>query len=348
MTASKLGVGIAGLGIIARSHAQGYKTVNDKVNLVGFCDTDAKRLGAFIKGYGGKAYSDLKDLIDDPDIHIIDLILPHQLHYEAAMSVLNAGKHLIIEKPLAPTYKQSMEICEKAVKAGVHFMVAENTRFVKGYIAAEKIIREGTIGDVNHVRTFLSSNEKYRLSQPNFWGRKYSDGGGLIMDCGPHSFYLLKWLFGSFKEVFAYSSQVFPIPGAEVEDVAEVLGCLSNGAHFICGFTSTSEIPHSERLEVYGTKGGVIVDQMADPVVKVFHGHKDFQGKGVDEVPFGPSGWQSAGWHYESVVAEVADFVNSIVENRPVTINPFDCAYAIKVIGKAYESMEQGKPIPID
>jgi predicted dehydrogenase len=220
-------------------------------------------------------------------------------------------------------------------------MVAENTRFVKGYIAAEKLLREGVIGEVNHVRTFLSSNEKPRLMRTDFWGRSFDQGGGLILDCGPHSFYLLKWLLGEFREVRAYAAQVFPM-GTEVEDTVEVFGKLSNGAHFSCGFTSTSEIPHSERLELYGTKGGIIIDQMASPVVKVYAGHYDFYGKEIESVPFGPDGWRPGGWHYESVADEVIDFVDSILEDRPPKTNPRDCAYAIKVIEMAYESIKSG------
>jgi predicted dehydrogenase len=222
-------------------------------------------------------------------------------------------------------------------------MVAENTRFVPGYIATEKLLRDGVIGEVNHVRTFLSSNEKARLSRPDFWGRKHAQGGGLIFDTGAHSFYLLKWLLGPFKNLRAYSTQVFPIQGVEVEDTAEVYGTLCNGAHFECGFTQTSEIPHSERLELYGTKGGIIVDEMTNPVVKLFSGHYDFEGKGIQEVPYSPDGWNPGGWHYESVVAEVVDFVASVLEDRPPKTNPYDCAYAIKVIEKAYQSIAEDR-----
>jgi UDP-N-acetyl-2-amino-2-deoxyglucuronate dehydrogenase len=348
MTVSPLGVGIVGLGQIARSHTQGFKSVGDKARLVGYYDIDPNRTTLYIRQQGGKVFDSLRNLVEDPEIDIVDLILPHQFHHEAAMLALNAGKHLIMEKPIANSYREGMEICEKADKAGVHFMVAENTRFVKGYMAAEKIIRDGTIGEINHIHTYLRSNEKYRLALPNFWGRKYETGGGLILDCGPHSFYLLKWLFGSFREVLAYTSQVFPIPGAEVEDAAEALGRLSNNAHFSCGFTSTAEIPHSERLEVHGTKGGLIVDQMADPVVKVFKSMMDFKGTAVEGVPFGPSGWMPGGWHFDSVVTEVAEYVNSIIENRPVPIDPLDTVYAIKVIEKAYQSARTGKVVPID
>jgi predicted dehydrogenase len=346
MSISKLGIGIAGLGLIARSHAMGYMKLVDVAEIRGVCDADPSRATAFANEFGGKPSVTLGDLIDDPSIDAIDLILPHHLHYEAAMAVLDAGKHLLIEKPLAPTYRESLDICRKAQEAGVRFMVAENTRYVRGYVVAERIIREGVIGTINGARTYLSSNEKTRLQQPDFWGRRYSSGGGLIADSGPHSFYLLKWLLGDFQEVCASATQVFPL-GAEVEDTVEVTGTLVNGTHYICGFSSVSEIPHSERLELYGTEGGIIIDQMANPVVKVFRGYLDFAGWAVDEVPFGPDGWHPGGWHYESVLEEVADFVGSILENRPPTINSNDCAYSIGVVEAAYRSLRARAPVEV-
>lgn len=338
MSISKLGVGIAGLGLIARSHAMGYKRLHDLAEIRGVCDVDPTKARVFADEFGGTAFTTLDGLIGDPSIDAIDLVLPHHLHYEAATAVLDAGKHLLIEKPLAATYRESVDICRKADNAGVRLMVAENTRYVKGYIAAERLLGEGAIGSVHHVRTFLSSNDKARLSTPGFWGRSYSSGGGLILDTAAHSFYLIKWLLGDFEELSASATQVFPLD-AEVEDTAEVMGTLANEVHFICGFTSVSEIPHSERLELYGTEGGIIVDQMADPVVKLFRGHLDFTGTAVEGVPFGPDGWHPGGWHYESVIDEVADFVRACVENRAPMIDPYDCAYAIGVIEAAYESI---------
>lgn len=347
MPGSKLGVGIIGLGLIAKSHSDGFQKILEKVDLVGFCDVDINRAQKFAREYHGIAYDNLHELIQDPKVDVVDVILPHHLHYQVAMEVLDTGKHLIIEKPIAMTYQESLEICDRAEEVGSHFMVAENTRFVKGYIAAEKILNEGIIGEVNHIRTFLSSNEKKRLTRSGFWGKKFTKGGGLILDCGPHSFYLIQWLCGEFREIRAYATQVFPM-GNEVEDTAEVYGKLNNGAHFICGFTSTSEIPHSERLEIYGTQGGVIVDQMTSPVVKVFTGHYDFYGKEIEEIPFRPDGWNPGGWHYESVIDEVIDFINSILEGRPPLINPRDCAYTIKIIEKAYESLTKDDFVQVD
>jgi len=344
MAASKLGVGIAGLGLISKTHAAAYQRMSDVVDLVAGCDVDPKATAAFAEEYGAKTYADLHDLINDPAVDVVDLILPHHLHYDAAMAVLDAGKHLILEKPVAPTYEQSVAIHRRAAEAGVHFMVAENTRYIAAYQAVERLLKEGAIGEVIHARTYLRSNEKAHLSMPGYWRTSYELGGGLVMDTGAHSFYLLKWLLGEVDELTGISKKVFPLDN-EIEDTAEVFGRLKSGAHFSCGFTSVSEVPHSERLELFGTEGGILVDQMADPVVKLFRGQYDFQGEAVEGVPFGPDAWHPGGWHYESVLTEVTDYVRSLVEGRPPLIDSGDTVYAMRIVEAAYESIKSGRPV---
>ncbi len=346
MGGTRPGVAIVGLGLIARTHATAYRQLAGVVDLVRVCDVDRARAIEFAAEFGGIATFDLAEVIADPDVTVIDLILPHHLHLEASMAVLDAGKHLILEKPVAGTYAESEAICRRAEEAGVHFMVAENTRYAAAYVTVERLVREGAIGDIVHARTFLRSNEKAHLSQPGYWRTQYAMGGGLILDTGAHSFYLLKWLMGEIRELTAYSTKVFGLPN-EIEDTAEVRGTTTAGALFSCGFTSVSEIPHSERLELYGTSGGILVDQMADPVVKVFRGDHDFAGEAIAGVPFGPDAWHPGGWHWESVIAEVTDFVTSLVDGRKPLIDPWDCAYAIKVIEAAYRSVASGASVRI-
>jgi predicted dehydrogenase len=341
-----LGVGIVGLGLIARTHATAYRRLADVVDLVAVCDIDRPVANQFAREFGGEARFDLQELIDDPRVDVVDLILPHHAHVPAAMAVLAAGKHLIIEKPVAGTFEESLAICRRAEAAGVHFMVAENTRYVAAYAAVERLLQAGQIGDVIHARTFLRSNEKAHLSQPGYWRTRYELGGGLILDTGAHSFYLLKWLLGEIAEVTGYSAKLFPLPN-EIEDTAEVRGRLASGAFFSCGFTSVAEIPHSERLELYGTQGGIVVDQMADPVVKLFRGDQDFTGEAVAGVPFGPDAWHAGGWHFESVISEVTDYIESLVAGRPPLIDSLDCAYAIRVVEAAYASIASNAAVAV-
>ncbi len=346
MGTGKPGVAIVGLGLIARTHATAYRQLADLVDLVAVCDIDRARATSFGAEFGARPVFDLADVIADPAVDIVDLILPHHVHEQASVAVLDAGKHLLMEKPVAGSYAESVRILRRAEASGVHFMVAENTRYAPAYLAVERLLRDGAVGDVVHARTFLRSNEKGHLSTPGYWRTQFAMGGGLILDTGAHSFYLLKWLLGEVTELTAFSTKVFALPN-EIEDTAYVRGTLASGAVFSSGFTSVSEVPHSERLELYGTTGGILVDQMADPVVKLFRGDLDFRGEAIEGVPFGPDAWHPGGWHWESVIAEVTDYVTSLVEGRRPLIDSWDTAYAIKVVDAAYASIRTGAPITV-
>ncbi|MDR0366063.1 MAG: Gfo/Idh/MocA family oxidoreductase [Bifidobacteriaceae bacterium] len=335
---AKHGVGIAGLGLIAQSHAIAAQSRPEVVDLVAVCDANQEVAEAFAQKYGCRAYTDYNQMIADPDISVVDLILPHFLHKQAALAVLDAGKNLLLEKPVAPNYPDSLEIYRRAREAGVHFMVAENTRYIAAYQAVARLLEEGAIGDVIHVRTQLRSNEKEHLATPGNWRTKFDLGGGLVLDTGAHSFYLIAWLLGEIASLRAVGRKLFPLDN-EIEDTAEVTGLLKSGAHFSCTFTSVSEAPHSERLELYGTNGVILMDQAAEPVVKLFSGALDYAGTNIAEVPAALDGWHPGGWHFESVQREVTDFIDSLAEDRPPLIDSRDCVYAIGVVDAAYRSI---------
>ena len=339
MTAKKIKVAILGAGLIAPNHAAGFQEVPDLAQVVAVCDTHRENAENLAALFDARVCTDYREVLADPEIDLVDVLLPHHLHYPIAMDVIRAKKHLLLEKPVAMTYQQSMEIYEAAKKAKIHFGVAENTRFIRAYVEAEKIIKSGKLGEITLVRTFLPANERMRLSSDDFWGKQAASGGGTLIDSGPHTFYLLKWLFGEVKELVAFTSQLYHVD-SEVEDNADVRGKLACGADFLSSFTFTAEVPHSERLEVYGTTGSLIVDQLVNPPVKFYAEPVDFDGTQVEGPEYDP-----LGWHYFSIVDEVKDFVCTVVEDRPPTVNPLDCCYAVKVIEKAYESVRMGSKL---
>jgi UDP-N-acetyl-2-amino-2-deoxyglucuronate dehydrogenase len=342
MPPHKLNVAILGAGLIAPHHAAGFQEVPDLAQVVAVCDIDREKAENIAALFDAKTTTDYLDLLTDPNIDLIDVLLPHHLHYPVSMDIIAAKKHLLLEKPVAVTYQQSMEIHEAAKQAGIYFGIAENTRYIRAYVEAEKIIRSGRLGEINLVRTFLPANERMRLSSDDFWGKKRGCGGGTLIDSGPHTFYLLKWLFGEVKELVAFTSQLFHVD-SEVEDNADVRGRLACGADFLSSFTFTAELPHSERLEVYGTTGSLIVDQLANPVVKCYTEIVDFDGTPIEGPEYDPMGW-----HFFSFIEEIKDFVHTFVDNRTPTVDPLDCCYAVKVIEKAYESVQKGNmPVQI-
>jgi predicted dehydrogenase len=340
MPKQKLNVAIIGAGLIAPNHAAGFQEIPDLAQVVAVCDINRENAENLSALFDARVCTDYHEILADPEIDLVDILLPHHLHYPVAMEAISAKKkHILLEKPVAMTYKQSIEIYEAAKKAGTYFGVAENTRYIRAYIEAEKIIKAGKLGDITLVRTFLPANERIRLTSDDFWGKKISQGGGTLIDSGPHTFYLLKWLFGEIKELNAFTSQIYNVE-SEVEDNADIRGRLVCGAGFLSSFTFTAEIPHSERLEVYGTNGSLIIDQLANPPVKVYAEPVDFDGTQVEGPEYDPMGW-----HFFSIVEEVKDFVRTVVEDRPPTVDPLDCCYAVKVIEKAYDSVNNGSKL---
>ena len=337
MSKQKIRVGLIGLGGAAYMHEAGYRQSTDYAEIVAMCDLNEKIVSKRAKPYDAKVYTNYLDLVSNPAVDLVDVCAPHPMHFEIALAALEQKKHVLVEKPICVKSEQAQVLIDKAKKAGVKLSVAENTRFVKSYIETEKILKEGILGNIWTVRTLIAGSEAFRLKKADSWvGKK--PYGGVILDEGGHTFYLLKWLFGGLHDVQGFASKV--VPEGELEDNAVILGHLINGADINVNFSCTMEIPWTERLEIYGSKGGLIVDHLANPTLRYYNGSMDFKGKVNDQVPYDPMAWKSL-----SFIEEVKDFVNAVYEDRPPTIDPVDGCYAVKVIEAVASSIESGKPV---
>ena len=200
-------------------------------------------------------------------------------------------------------------------------------------------MKQGMLGEIWSVRTLIAGSEVYRIKNPELWHGK-APYGGVILDSAVHNFYLFKWLFGGVRNVLGFASKI--VPEGEVEDNGLVLGHLANGAEFQLNTSCTFEIPWTERLEVYGSSGGMIIDQLANPVVKVYYGSNDIDGTTIEDVPFDPLGWKFA-----SMVLEIRDFVTAVAEDRAPLIDPEDALYALRAVEAVSQSIETRQPVMV-
>jgi predicted dehydrogenase len=343
MSEKKIGVGIIGLGIISAAHEIGLAEISDRSQIVAFCDIDKSRAESRAEKYGARVYTNYLDLLADPEVEIVDIILPHDLHYPVCKQALEARKHVLMEKPLTIIPSQGLELIELAQQSNLKLMVAENTRFVNAYLETQKLLQNGSLGEIYLIRTLIAGTEIYRMVDPNNWkGRKQGSGGGVIMDAAPHTFYLLKWLFGNIRELRAYANQL--IPGSEVEDNAVIVGRMENGAQFNIEFSFTAQAPWTERLEVYGSKGSVVIDQIMNPPTMVFTDPEDYQPHQLPGVLYNPKQWKT-----ESIARGVKGFIEAVLDDKPVPVDPMDAYYAIVACDHAYKSIDTNhtEQIPI-
>lgn len=329
-------VGLIGLGRISRSHIAGYLAIPQAARVVAVSDLNEETLIATADRLEARPYRDYRGLLEDAEVDAVDLMLPHSLHHEVACAALEAGRDVLVEKPMCPRTEECDDLIRRAQALHRRLGVAESARFVAGYEHLERCLVGGTLGEIRFVRMCISGSEVVRLRDKGSWkGRKSGAVGGAILDAGPHSFYLLKWLFGGVRSVRASEARL--VGGSEVEDYAIIGGELSSGAIFSCEITFTAEQPWNERVEVYGSKATITVDQLRQPPVVTHRGQQDFTGLAAADVTYDPEGWKRA-----AVSACVRDFVAALQDDRQPSVSVEDARYSVLVAEMAYDSVAHG------
>ncbi len=328
---SSLGVGVIGLGRISPSHLSGFLKAED-CRLVAVCDRDERKLKDVQSRMNVRSTADHHELLRDPEIEAVALLLPHQVHYAIAKEALEAGKHVLVEKPFTIRESEAQELIDLAKSKGLIVALAENTRFVRAYVAAEKMVRNGELGEIRLVRGFIPDQILDEWAdEPDGWKRQ-PNGAAVITDCAPHMLYLLIWLFGKIDSLQAIS-QRYPTE-IELETHGIIAGRLANGGLFSIEVASVTEYPRGERVEIYGSKGTLVIDQVLDPPAVFYRGDKDPKGTPVEGVSYDLGGWKR-----RSIEDGAADFVAAVRAGHQPSISLDDARYTVRLLERAYESI---------
>lgn len=202
-------VGLVGYRLMGRAHSHAYRDypfyfdTNIVPVLQALAGRNEEKVKAAADKMGWASYeTDWRRLIERDDIDLIDIVTPNDSHAEIAIAAAEAGKHVFCEKPLATSLDQAKQMLEAVNKAGVTHMVCHNYRFSPAVQYAKKLIEEGRLGKIYHIRaTFLQD----WLMDPQFpliWRlQKDVSGGGTLGDLGAHIIDLARFLVGEFREV---------------------------------------------------------------------------------------------------------------------------------------------------
>ena len=188
-----IGIGIIGAGHFGAVHAKAMAEV-DGVQLVASCREDRIAAERFAAEHGGSAYADWRELLAAPKVDAVVVATPHHLHEEIAIGAAEAGKHILLEKPMAPTARACDTINAAVSKAGVQLMVGHVMHFALPCLKAKEILDSGLIG-----KPVLGSSWMIKLwmeSNRREWHLNTASGGGMLMTAGIHALDRLVWLMG--------------------------------------------------------------------------------------------------------------------------------------------------------
>lgn len=205
-----IGVGFLGAGRISTLHVLGYRDF-DPAGVVAVCDRDGKLARRRAAEWGvRRAYDRPEQLFDDPNVDMVEVLLPHDLHCEMTVAALRAGKHVSVQKPMAHSQAECDAMIDAARQTGKLLRVYEQFIFYPPYVAAKKIIDSGRIGEPTMMRLHYAGGELkggWRVPLSAWlWRLKPSrcGGGPVVFDHGYHLWSLARWIMGRPKKVVAW------------------------------------------------------------------------------------------------------------------------------------------------
>lgn len=197
---NKLKVGVVGLGFAGRAHIDGYKNT-ENAELIAVCDVSEERARETAEKYGvPKYFSDYEKMLKLDELQAISVCLPNMMHEPVTVAALEAGKHVLCEKPLAANAEQAKKMVAASEKSGKILAMSLNFRYEGRSLTLKKMIEAGELGEVYYGKTsMLRSN-----AIPRGWFHvKKLSGGGPLLDLAPHMLDVTWWLMGKPEPISA-------------------------------------------------------------------------------------------------------------------------------------------------
>ena len=334
--ASELRVGILGLGAIAQIVHLPTLGQMKGVEIAGVCDPDLKKAHALAARFGVPvSYEDDDELLGDDSIDAFVISTPSHLHEEHAIRALQAGKHVLMEKPLALTPKGAERVIKAAQKADRVLMLALNNRWRPDVLALKPFGAGGELGDIFYLRAGLL-NRKVRILRPTWRHRKATAGGGALMDLGVQALDLALWML-DYPPMQRVLCHLHPAEGMEVEDSAALtLKCDTGPVISLQVTWSLFDQRDRQYLEMLGTRGSASLSPMAV--------YKEVE-QGLLEVTPPVTGQRGNVYtaSYRQMLAHFLEACRGGVE-QPL---PTEQVELMRIISMAYESAAKGKELKL-
>ncbi|MCX6048875.1 MAG: Gfo/Idh/MocA family oxidoreductase [Chloroflexi bacterium] len=328
-------VGVLGAGFMGGTHARAYAKLAD-VQVVAVSSRTPERAAKLAEEVGAKAVTDEMTIIHDPAIDAVSITLPTNLHKQYTLAALQAGKHVLVEKPFALNVADCDAMMAAQAQSGKYLMVAHVLRFWPEYVAIAKVIQSGKLGKP------LSAVAS-RLTQAPAWSSWFTDpdqSGGPVLDLMIHDIDALNWVLGQPKSVYARGYETKPglwDHMLTLIDYGTAQASIEDSEILPAGY------PFSMALKIYCEGGVVEYDYKAGGVSVEMGGGIDSlmvyePGNSYPLDAPGGDAWE----------AQIAYFVDCVRNGQAPTLGtPQQARLAVEMANAARQSLESGQVVPI-
>jgi UDP-N-acetylglucosamine 3-dehydrogenase len=336
----KVKIGVIGCGSIAtHRHLPEYNSYKE-TEIIAVCDSVQTRAEDAAAKYGATAYTDFQEMLKNADVDAVSICTPNYLHASMTIAALEAGKHVLCEKPMATSREEAEKMIAAADEAGKKLMIAHNQRFVASHEKAKQLIESGAIGKVFSFRTAFghSGPESWSVDGKDSWFFKKNEAFiGAMGDLGVHKADLLRYILGEeFVEVAAFIES-----GAkENSDVDDGATCILRTESGAIGTLAASWMYQKEdnSTVIYGEKAILRLEEDPEYSLIIHHSSGETTKQQLGSIQTNESSGQT-----DSRV--VYYFINSILNNIAPPITGKDAMKSLEIILGAIESNETRKVI---
>lgn len=354
----KLKIGIIGCGGIANGKHFPSLSKLDQVELVAFCDIEIERAEKGAKQYGtrnAKVYEDYQELLKDESIDVVHVLTPNNSHAKISIAALEAGKHVMCEKPMAKTTREAEEMVAAAKRTGKKLTIGYDNRFRPDSQQLHKITRRGDLGDIYFAKAYAIR----RRAVPT-WGvflDEEKQGGGPLIDIGTHALDLTLWMMNNYKPKSVMGNVYHKLGKKEnaanafgpwdpkefkVEDSAFGFITMENGATIILESSwalNTLDVDEA-KCSLSGTEGGADMKGglriNGEDLGKLFTNEIDVSTGGVA--------------YFDGAVESNADlearlWIESIINDTEPIVKPEQALVVTQILEAIYESAETGQAV---
>lgn len=312
----KLGVAVIGTGFWGRNQARVYKEL-EETELLAVCDINAERAKAVAKQFGAKPYTNLGRMLKRKDIRAISICTWSTSLAKEALKALKAGKHVLVEKPMATNVKQAKKLLETAEKQDLHLTVGFLMRFIPGVQHIKKAIKNKKIGDL------VCATAK-RVSQ---WPERMGDVG-VVKDIAIHDIDITRHLFD--EDPLAVYAKIGRMKHRKFEDYAQIMLTFKGGK---------SAFIESNWLTPYKTRILVVTGSQA--IMKLDYITQELTIENAKETVQPRIAWR------EPLKLELQHFANCVLKKEKPLITGMDGLKALRIAEAALKSSETGRVIKL-
>ena len=344
-----LGFGIIGCGMIADFHARALADIRG-ANLVGCFDLNAPSAASFADKNDCTPYTDLNKMFENPGLDVVTICTPSGAHLDPAVAAANAGKHVIVEKPLEITLARCDAIINACKSNRVQLFTVFPSRFHESSQLLKMAVDKNKFGRLSMGDAYVKWFRTQEYYDSGAWrGTWRLDGGGALMNQAIHTVDLLSWLMGPVVEITA-QADMLAHKRIEVEDVVVATLRFKNGALGVIEATTAAYPGMLKRIEIHGTHGSAVLEEEDITIwefAKMTKSDTQLVKRMAGRTKTGGGAADPAAIGHHAHAALFRDAIRSIQGKSSNSIDGIEGRRSVEIILAIYKAAESGKAISL-